>query len=90
MAKMATISDDKHPQTLEKAPIKICPELKAFYGGNGIVDAEDLLDPRKAQPPRFVRLNPRYDKNETLSLLKVIDSYFNFVCFSFNGLFLLT
>lgn len=54
--------------------VKMCPELKEFYTRHGVVDAEDLLDangPSAASSLRFIRLNPRYDKEETLRLLEV-------------------
>jgi len=52
--------------------MKMCPELKAFYNQHGIVDTEAILEDDANQlSMRFIRLNLRHDKDETLSLLKV-------------------
>lgn len=64
---------DAVAQTQESSGIsmKLCPELKAFYDRHGVVDAEAILDADAQHSMRFVRLNPRHDKAETLSLLRV-------------------
>ena len=64
---MAT--NDAHSQEIKLSPMKMCPELKEFYESHGIFP-EDLLGVQLTT--RFVRLNPRFDKKETLALLKVI------------------
>lgn len=71
---MATTNAPSH-QT-KASPIKMCPELKAFYDSHGI-SGEELLGVELTT--RFVRLNPRYDKEETLALLQVINTSISFI-----------
>lgn len=67
--------DAAQPQKSGLPSMKMCPKLQAFYDRHGIVGAEALvLGGAKEHPHslRFVRLNPRHDKEETVCLLKVI------------------
>jgi len=85
---MATFQEQSaattQPQTQSGSCIKMCPELKAFYDRHGIVGAEEMLVADAQHEMRFVRLNPRHDKDETLAHLKVRTFpyiYFVFVLF---------
>ena len=66
-----TNQEEDDGETSDGPAIKMCPELKAFYDHHGILGAEQILRAQGNPSTRFVRLNPRHDKAETLSLLKV-------------------
>ena len=75
-------------QTSPASPRKLCPELKAFYVRYNITGIEELLDD-DAPHSRFVRLNPRHDKAETLRLLKVSSLHYFYYGISRISLFVL-
>lgn len=50
---------------------KLSPDLKAFYESHNVLGVEELFRDCELPMMRFVRLNPRYDKVETISLLEV-------------------
>jgi hypothetical protein len=76
---MATSKEkDNRPTTQSEtsSSMKMCPELKEFYERHGLDGAEQLvLDASQHAPSRFIRLNPRYDKQATLRLLEVCFEY---------------
>lgn len=49
---------------------KIAPELEEFYASHNIQLSSLLQTSNNQEGYRFVRLNPRYDKKETLELLR--------------------
>ena len=50
---------------------KLSTELKAFYENHNVLGVEKLFRDGVLPMARFVRLNPRHDKVETISLLEV-------------------
>jgi 16S rRNA C967 or C1407 C5-methylase (RsmB/RsmF family) len=71
-----TITDDGEKKNINSSQddagqvnhIQLCPELQQFYHEHNLDVSIDLSS--LSNPWRFVRLNPRYDKTETLHLLK--------------------
>jgi hypothetical protein len=57
--------------TKTQSSAKLSPELKAFYESHNVLGVEELFRDGVLHMVRFVRLNPRHDKVETLSLLEV-------------------
>jgi hypothetical protein len=74
------LEDTNRGQLCPRAP-KIPDDLRAFYSKHDIEVDRLFVDGRKGGDEteeinspfssRFIRLNPRFDKDETLSLLKV-------------------
>lgn len=68
--------NDATTQSTTSISMKMCPELKEFYERHGLDGAEQLvLNASQHAPSRFIRLNPRYDKQATLRLLEVCFEY---------------
>ena len=67
-----TTTDKRSSTRKEIAPSIVSNELKKFYENHGI-DVDCLAEVSDEDPSasRFIRLNPRFDRNETLLLLKV-------------------
>ena len=60
------------PTILPQQPSRITNDLRGFYAEHG-VDVDRLVDGERSLSfaSRFVRLNPRFDKQETLEKLRV-------------------
>jgi hypothetical protein len=57
--------------TKTQTSAKLSTELKSFYESHNVHGVEELFRDSKLRMVRFIRLNPRHDKVETLSLLEV-------------------
>ena len=49
-------------------------ELRQFYDQHGIKGIDEYITTKQAPAARFVRLNPRFQQDETLRLLKASPS----------------
>jgi hypothetical protein len=57
--------------SMTQSSAKLSPELKAFYESHNVHGVEELFGEVENRRVRFIRLNPRHDKAETLGLLEV-------------------
>ena len=66
---------DSHSSAIQQ-PSRITNDLRGFYAEHG-VDVDRLVDGERSIcfASRFVRLNRRFDKQETLEKLKVTMKY---------------
>lgn len=70
----AADGDDQAPSKEFRRSALLAPELKRFYDQHNVEGIEEFLgrgDDEVTSSVRFVRLNPRFDKEETLSFLQV-------------------
>ena len=62
---MTSTSDDNPPI------VKVSDEIRSFYAEHGIDLVREFTTSKDGHGVRFVRLNPRFDREETIRQLKV-------------------
>jgi 16S rRNA C967 or C1407 C5-methylase (RsmB/RsmF family) len=64
---MAEVEPEKHSSNNKGDKTVLSPELREFYSSH--IDGVESFLLSNVKVPRFIRLNPRYDQQETLNIL---------------------